>query len=219
VDRGLKKITTVFNPQLSKALMKEPNHSRLQRERGVSIVEMLIVVCMIGIVTAFAVMQIAGAQRAMRLSNSAREFTSWLEKARHDSIRRHATFPVNVGDPDLRASVTITAANSYTVTLDQNGDGSLDPPLTITIPATHGATFVGISVPLTIRYNWRGRPEDVNGNLLDLAFSLQDASGNINPINVASTGDMSLDSNVNTSTVSVSGVSSTSNIKAKTTVP
>ena len=198
--------------------MKEPDNSCSHRkagtsgERGISIIELLIVVCMIGIVTAFAVMRITGAQRALQLSNSSREFTSWLEKARLDSVRRHAM----TGE---MANVTIVSANSYTIRIDQNGDGTLDPARTITLPATHGATFVGIAVPLTIQYNWRGRPVDANGNLLNLAFTIQDVDGNVNPISVASSGDTSLGSNVNTSNVTVSGVSSTSNIKPNIAVP
>jgi Tfp pilus assembly protein FimT len=199
-------------------LMKERNHSCSQRlarrggEHGISIVELLIVVAMIAVVTAFAVMQIGAAQRAMRLSNSAREFMGYVEKARLDSIRRHAMSNAEM------ASVTIASANSYTVTIDQNGDGTLDPPRTITLPGTHGATFSNIAVPTTIRYNWRGRPVDSLGNLVNLSFRLQDSGGNVNPINLTSAGDTSL-SNINTSNVTVSEVSATSNIKAKTYGP
>ena len=204
--------------------MNEQDNSCSQRkagkngERGVSIVEMLIVVVMIGVVTAFAVMQIAGAQRAMRLSNSAREFTSWLEKARLDSVRRHAMTPKTVGEADLRASVTIASANSYTVTIDQNGDGTLDPARTITIPATHGAAFKGVTLPLSIHYNWRGRPVDDAGNYLEISFRLEDGSGNTNPINLKSTGDTSVEANLNTSNVSVTQISNTANIKGSANV-
>jgi Tfp pilus assembly protein FimT len=199
--------------------MKQWNNNYSQRlaskrgERGISIVELLIVVVMVGVVTAFAVMQIAGANRTMRLSNSAREFMGYLEKARVDSVRRHAMSNLEM------ASVTIASANSYTVTIDQNGDGSLDPPRTITIPTTHGATFANINIPTTIRYNWRGRPVDGIGNSLDLAFVLRDASNNVNSINVTSAGDMSLGNNPTTSTVTVTGVSPTANIKGKTYGP
>jgi Tfp pilus assembly protein FimT len=197
--------------------MKEPDETYSQRgirkggERGVSIVELLIVVLMISIVTAFAVMRIGGAQRAMRLTNSAREFTSWLEKARLDSLRRH---PMSNAE---MASVTITSANSYSVTIDQNGDGTLDPARTVTIPATHGATFAGITIPTTIYYNWRGRPVDSSGNLLSLSFSLQDAGGSPpNLINMTGAGDVTLGSNVNLANVSINtSVSSSANIKAR----
>jgi Tfp pilus assembly protein FimT len=176
----------------------------------VSIVEMLIVVLMISIVTTFAVMQIGGAQRAMRLTNSAREFTGWLEKARLDSLRRH---PMSTAE---MASVTITSANTYSVTIDQNGDGSLDPPRTVTIPATHGATFASITIPTTIYYNWRGRPVDNAGNLLSFSFSLQDAGGNTNPITMTGAGDVTLGNNINIANVSInSSVSSNANIKTR----
>jgi prepilin-type N-terminal cleavage/methylation domain-containing protein len=194
--------------------MKERDNSCTQwkgtksGERGVSIVEMLIVVAMIGVVTAFAVMQINGAQRAMRLSNSAREFTSWLDKTRLDSVRRHAAAA------DM-ASVQITSANTYVVTIDQNGDGILDPPRSITFPGTHGATFYGINVPTVIYYNWRGRPVDALGNLLEFSFSLHDASGNSSLINLTSTGDASLGDNLNTANVSVTTLSNTDKIKQK----
>ena len=197
--------------------MNEPDNSysrqkaRTNGERGISIVEMLIVVAMIGVVTAFAVMQIAGAQRAMRLSNSAREFMSWLDKTRLDSVRRHA-----IGGE--MASVTISSANTYTVTIDQNGDGTLDPARTITFPATHGAVFAGVTFPTIINYNWRGRPVDTSGNLLNLSFRLQDTSGNTTPLNLTSTGDTSLDTSINTSNVSVIQIGNTANIKSKASV-
>lgn len=179
-------------------------------ERGISIVELLIVVMMVSIVVAFAVMRIGAAQRAMRLTNSSREFTAWLDKARLDSLRRH---PMSTGE---MASVTITSTTSYSIIIDQNGDGTLDPARTVSIPGTHGATFAGITIPTTIRYNWRGRPVDASGNLLSLSFSLQDAGGNVNPINLTNTGDATLGPNVNAASVSVnSGISSTSNINSK----
>jgi Tfp pilus assembly protein FimT len=197
--------------------MKEPDESYSQRgvrkggERGVSIVELLIVVLMISIVTAFAVMRIGGAQRAMRLTNSAREFTGWLEKARLDSLRRHPMSTVEM------ASVTISSGNSYSVSIDQNGDGALDPARTVTIPATHGATFAGITIPTTIYYNWRGRPVDNAGNPLSFSFRLQDASGqNPNLINMTGAGDVTLGNNINMGNVSVNtSISSNANIKTR----
>jgi len=179
-------------------------------ERGVSILEIVIVVAMISIVTSFAVMQIGAAQRAMRLTNSAREFLGWLEKARLDSLRRHAISNVEM------ASVTITSANSYTITIDQNGDGTLDPQRTITIPSTHAAHFAGLTFPTTIYYNWRGRPVDAAGNALNLSFSLTDGAGNTNPITVTSGGDATLGTGVSLSPTTVTGVSPNSNIRPRT---
>ena len=178
-------------------------------EAGVSIVEMLIVVVMISIVAAFAVMQISASQRKVRLTNSAREFLGWLEKARLDSSRRH---PMSTSE---MASVTLNNANSYTVVMDQNGDGTLDPGRTITFPGTHGAGFSGVTVPSTIRFNWRCRPVDSSGNFINISFSLSDAAGNTNPITLTSAGDTSLESSASTTTIGVSSVSSNANIKKK----
>ena len=189
--------------------------SRKSNERGISIVELLIVVAMIGVVTAFAVMQIGAAQRAMRVTNSARELAGWLEKTRIDSVRRHA---MTSGE---MANVKIATSSSYIVTIDQNGDGILDPPRTITIPAVNNASFAGITIPTTIYYNWRGRTVDSSGNLIKLSFKLQDATGgNINPINLTSTGDTSLGNSVTSNTVSISSSGNTTdNIKKKTVIP
>ena len=199
--------------------MKEPNNNCPQRkagaqdERGISIVELIIVVAMLGVVTTFAVMKIAGAQRAARLTNSSRELIGWLEKARTDSIRRHAMSPTQ----DM-ATIKIVSANTYSVAIDQNGDGVLDTPRTITSPETNRATFVGIPVSTSIHYNWRGRPVDDAGNPLNLAFKLQDPEGNTSPINVTSTGDTSLGDNINAASVSIGGGSTTANVKTKTTI-
>ena len=180
-------------------------------ERGISIVELLVVVLMISIVAAFAVMQIGAAQRAMRLTNSAREFLGWLEKARLDSLRRHAMSNTEM------ATVTLTSNNTYTVTIDQNGDGTLDPGRTITIPNTNGARFSGVTIPSTIYYNWRGRPVDSAGNAVDLSFKLIDSTDPVgNPITISSGGDATLGAGANVSSVTVGNVNTSANIKAKT---
>ncbi|HKQ51165.1 MAG TPA: prepilin-type N-terminal cleavage/methylation domain-containing protein [Pyrinomonadaceae bacterium] len=194
--------------------MRERDNSRPRRERGFSLVELLIVVAMISVVAAFAVMQISAAQRAMRLTNSAREFMAWLEKARVDSVRRH---PMSKNE---MAMVKITAANAYVVKIDQNGDGALDPDLTITIPASYGTSFSGVAVPQEIYFNWRGRPVSDTGASLSLAFTLQSTTGGTAPvpINLTSAGDASLDDAIDPGTVTVGpNANPTSNVRSSTT--
>jgi Tfp pilus assembly protein FimT len=181
-------------------------------ERGASIIEILIVIAMTSVVAGFAIIQIAVAQRSMRLTNAARELMGWFEKARLDSLRRH---PMSNGE---MASITLASNNTYTVVIDRDGDGTLDQPLTITIPGTNGVSFSGVTIPTTVRFNWRGRPVDSSGNLMTLSFSLQDPGGNVSPvpINLTSSGDTSLGSNVNANSVSVPNIDESANIKKKT---
>lgn len=199
--------------------MKESRYFRTtgkpKTERGVSVLELIIVVTIVGVVTAFAILRISAAQSAMRITNSAREFTSYLEKARLDSIRRR---PMNVNE---MASVTINSVNSYTVLIDRDGNGVLDAPRTITIANVQGARFAGVSIPTVINFNWRGRPVNTSGNNMELTFRMEDAGGNnINPIFVTSHGDTSLTSNTNTSAVTVvDQTSASSNINPKVKIP
>src|SRR6185295_5537131 len=99
---------------------------------------------------------------------------------------------------------------------------TLDPGRTVTIPASQGVSFSGITVPLKIYFNWRGRPEDNLGNRLNLSFSLRSTTAGINPvpINLTSAGDTSLHDSINASPVTVSGgASGTANVKTKTKIP
>ena len=198
-----------------KELKQTPAPDKPTAERGISLLELIIVVTIIGVVTAFAILRISAAQRAMRITNSTREFVSYLEKARLDSIRRR---PMNV---DEMASVTINSADSYSVRIDQNGDGVLDPARTITIANAQGARFAGVGIPTVINFNWRGRPVNALGNTIELTFRMEDAGGaNANPIYLTSIGDTSLNSNTNTNAVTViDGASASSNINPKVQIP
>ncbi len=92
-------------------------------ERGLSIVELLIVVVIISIVGGIAVMQTGTPNRQLQRQNVARELKVALERARSDSVKRRAT---SSGSPtlDTRARVIITA-NSYTLVTDNNANGDL----------------------------------------------------------------------------------------------
>src|ERR1700682_368323 len=86
---------------------------------GFSLLQLLITVAIIGVVTAYALIQLSNAQQAMRLSSSSREFMNYTEKARIDSIRRHAMTPAQM------ASISVTGLRQYTITMDFNFDGAV----------------------------------------------------------------------------------------------
>src|ERR687892_4839 len=85
-----------------------------RQNRGIGMVELVIVMAIIGIVSVFAIMQIRSARAAMRVQNSVRQLASYMEKARVDAVRRRGNSTVKFTDP-----------RTYTVEMDFNGSGSV----------------------------------------------------------------------------------------------
>jgi prepilin-type N-terminal cleavage/methylation domain-containing protein len=185
----------------------------MNAESGASLVEMLIVLMIIAIASTWAFLRIAEAQQATRLAGATQELTAYLDKARLDSIRRHATVV------DQMARISIDSQTSYSVWLDSNGDGQLEAARVFNFPAG-SITFNVAAFPTVIRYNWRGRIVDNNGNQINpAAINLRDARGAGPAINLSSTGDTTTYSNINLTNVNVSGVSTTANIRSRTNAP
>ena len=127
-------------------------------ESGFSVLEVLIVAVMLSVLVGFAITQIAQAKQNMTRANAIRELTTYIEKARLDSVRRHATTSAQM------AQVSIINANFYSVTLDANGDGTMEAPRVIGMPADSDLTIQNGSFPRTVMFNWRGRTVDDAGN-------------------------------------------------------
>lgn len=125
---------------------------------GFSVLELMIVAVMLAVLTGFALTQIDRARQNMTRANAVRELATNIEKARLDSVRRHATTDAQM------AQVAIINANFYSVTLDANGDGALDAPRVIGMPADSNLTIQNGTFPRTIMFNWRGRTVDSGGN-------------------------------------------------------
>jgi hypothetical protein len=189
--------------------------------RGFGLLQLLITVAIIGIVSSYAIMQISNAQQAMRLSGSTRELMNYMEKARIDSIRRHAMTPAQM------ASISITGLRSYTIALDFNADGAIETRV-IDLPQNRGVKFVTGStiLPIKITYNWRGRPTAVDGNgtALTAALILQDDAGRSSTMNLTSAGDVGITgydatSNANVASPTISTVSTNANIRPNSQLP
>ncbi|HEV2915623.1 MAG TPA: type II secretion system protein [Pyrinomonadaceae bacterium] len=172
-------------------------------ERGVTVLEMLIMVAMVMIISGYALTRISGSQQYMRMENASREFMSYVEKARLDSMRRHAGPPGPLPQQTM-ASVSITGPRTYTVVMDFDGDGNMDAPRNITIPPDQGVVFnTGTTpLPINIAFNWRGRtvstaaPAVVATYVTPPAFSLQTTGAydivRTTAINLSTSGDASI---------------------------
>ncbi|HEX3100985.1 MAG TPA: prepilin-type N-terminal cleavage/methylation domain-containing protein [Pyrinomonadaceae bacterium] len=125
---------------------------KFSEESGVSVPEILIVVVIISIISAIAVMQFSapgGANQQFKRQNVARELKVAFERARFDSVKRHAegAGPANV----------IVDTNSYTLKTDSNNDGTYE---TVTTNfAAQNVTIAGyttMTLPVTVSFDKRG---------------------------------------------------------------
>jgi len=159
-----------------------------RRARGFSVVELLAVVTVLAIVTAFGLIGISKARASVRLSGAARQYAAYIEKARIFSIKRHAD------DATQRASVAINVnRTSYDVTMDLDGDGGND---TRTVDLPSGISFQTIE---TIAFDWRGRTwrtsDGITESNAQVSIRLLSSDDAIS-VDVTGSGDVTIDSRV-----------------------
>jgi hypothetical protein len=172
-------------------MMMGMSKANLQTTRnGFSTVELVIVATILTIVTSFGVMGISRAKASVRLSGAAREYASYIERARLYSIRSHAE------TADERANVVINDDKlSYNVSMDLDGDGVLD---TRTIPLPSGVRFDVVQAE-TIGFDWRGRTWNTAGattrSNAQVSITLTNDIDRVS-VDVTGSGDVTIDSAV-----------------------
>jgi type II secretory pathway pseudopilin PulG len=162
--------------------------AKTRKQNGFTMVEITIMAAIISIVTTFGILGVTRARASVRLSGSAREYATYIEKARMHSIRSHAD------NADERANVAIAdAKTSYTVTLDLDGDGTMD---TRTIPLPSDVTFETVE---TIAFDWRGRTwstvDGITTPNAQVSIRLNNGTDSVS-VDVTGSGDITIDSRV-----------------------
>lgn len=124
----------------------KPNSRTTTQQRGFTLTQMIITLAIIAVVSAGGVLGIRNARAEFRLQNSARLFATYIEKARADSIRRHA----GTGQESYIETFG-PGSTTYAVTMDY-GAGVIE---TRNFDLESGLTFDTAAKRVT--FDWRGR--------------------------------------------------------------
>ena len=161
---------------LKKLPMDKEMRSGMRHESGSTLLQLVIVIAVISIVSAFALVSMNSARSTLRLQGSVRQLAGYLEKARLDAVRRHAN-----------STVVFTSTSSYDVTMDFDGSGIVS---TRTLPFENGVTIISTPLP-SLTFNWRGRI-----SACTLTFAVQNSRGEQSWVDVSDAGDVTVNSNV-----------------------
>jgi prepilin-type N-terminal cleavage/methylation domain-containing protein len=204
---------------MKKSIMDEPTRRRKPHaSRGVSMLELILVMSVIAIISTFAVLGITRSRNSINLQNSVRIFASYIEKARLDAIRRHDT-----------TNVDITGPNTYTVTMDFDGAGTVGvrtftlergvvfTDSTNTAYTVDGSGNVSSSNGEAVSwadFNWRGRTSQCT-----MPFRMQNSNNGRSAVQVAGSGDVTIDTSFSTpAAVTTTNVNATADVAPSSVV-
>lgn len=165
---------------------------------GFSLIELLIVLVLLSIISTFALLAFGSSKVDLNRQAVVREFKIYLERARFDSVKRRAE------DPN-QASVTLNDATSFTVRLDYNEDGTLQPGETRTVDFSQRSNTQilvtdTLNYPVTISFNRRGHVTTIDGSdneinpIFTVCTNCDDASPANSVISLSTTGTVSISS-------------------------
>jgi len=152
-------------------------NNRTARQHGFTIVQMIVALAIISIVSTVAVLGVKSSREHFKMQSSARLFASYCEKARADSVRRHAA-----SGEEASVEMFGEGTTTYNVTMDY-GSGIVE---TRTFQLDPGIQFSTKAKKVT--FDWRGR-------LLGQAEVFQIESTYLKdsiPVDVSGSGDVTI---------------------------
>src|SRR5262245_47654412 len=150
------------------------NGRKAVKQRGFTIMQMVVTIAIVAIVSTFGVLGIRNARAEYRLQNSARQLAVYLEKARADAIRRHAA----PGDESWVETFD-PGSSTYNVRMDF-GSGTME---TRTFRLESGITFTTVAQKTS--FDWRGRISS------RWVYQVYNGSKSI-PVDVSGSGDITV---------------------------
>jgi Tfp pilus assembly protein FimT len=155
---------------------------RAKQQQGFTIMQMVVTIAIVAIVSTFGIMGIRTARAEFRVQSSARLFASYVEKARADSVRRHAA----TGSESWVQS-SDAGNNTYTITMDF-GNGTLQ---TRTFQLDPGVEFGTVAQRVT--FDWRGRLTTQCAITLSCVYQVvSSVTGTSIPVDVSGSGDITV---------------------------
>jgi len=152
-------------------------------QSGFTLLQVIVVIALISVLTAFGTIGVVRGRARMRLAGSARTFAAMAEKARADSVRRHAMG----GD---MSKMQLDTTSSYSVTMDFDTNGVIDASDTRTFNLDSDVTFDPNFVGTSISFDWRGR--SVTGQVTPVLVLSGPATGRA-LITISGSGDITMD--------------------------
>ena len=148
-----------------------------RRDRGVGMVELVVVLAIVGVATTVALLQIRSARSALRVQNSVRQLASYMEKARVDAVRRHGTSTISFSD-----------TRTYSVTMDFSNNGT---PTTRTFTFQDDVRLASSELP-NVTFNWRGRTLTAGSSCVT-TFAVSDTMNHGLSVDVSGSGDVTVE--------------------------
>jgi prepilin-type N-terminal cleavage/methylation domain-containing protein len=161
---------------------KKAVSNRPLSQRGFTLLQVIVVLALISILTAFGTVGVVKGRAYMRLAGSARTFAGLAEKARADSVRRHAMGAA-------MSNMLLLTSTSYSVTMDFDNNGVIDGSDTRTFNLDTNVSFDPNFVGTSITFDWRGRSVTGQVNpILRLSGPATDAA----LITISGSGDITM---------------------------
>lgn len=152
---------------------------------GVSTVEILIAVAMLSVVAGFALLKLVNGNQNNDRQNLTVDLANHLQKARLDSMRRQ------VKDINQMGQVKVFNRRSYSIAIDADGDGLLDIPLVMNLPAEQDVGING-PFPKTFIFDGLGQPLDQSRQRVSPKQVIVSNSSGASAVRFSESGDVTV---------------------------